>query len=63
MQTISGLLKQLVASPLASSTLLQDDNNWEQEVQTYLVEKLRDFTCVVGEHTSFANGSGLGEGY
>jgi hypothetical protein len=33
MQTISDLLEQLVASLLASSTLLQDDNNLFQTCQ------------------------------
>ena len=50
LQTISDLLEQLVASLLASSTLLQDDNNcsrlvinWEQAVRTHPVDKLSDF--------------------
>jgi hypothetical protein len=47
--TISDLLKQVVASLLASSTFLQDDdmfNNWDRAVRTRLVDK-RDF-CVCG---------------
>jgi hypothetical protein len=56
-QTISDLLEQLVATLLAWSTLLQDDNNlfqtchnnWEQALRAYFVDKLCEiFTCVVG---------------
>jgi hypothetical protein len=64
MQTISDLLEQLVASLLASSTLLQDDNNLFQTCQqlgqavgTHLVDKLRDFYVIIYYLNIFIHGS------
>jgi hypothetical protein len=53
MQRTSDLLKQLVASLLASSTLLEDDNNRGQSVQTHLItSRCHIFIIITGLQAS-----------